>query len=181
VAISSDDFAKACEIQKDLDELNADLEKSALDLKRNVNRRWESSDSDEEPEPEPEPDADIAGELREAAKNGLAWRVQALASEQCVNSVDDNGSTALHFAAGGDHVTTIDLLLARGAGIDVQNGFGWTPLMSAAALNCTGAIRRLLDEGANRQLKSKAGQKAAAIAQKYAKLDAYSLLCNYTL
>ena len=88
---------------------------------------------------------------------------------------------ALHFAAGGDHVTTIDLLLARGAGIDVQNGFGWTPLMSAAALNCTGAIRRLLDEGANRQLKSKAGQKAAAIAQKYAKLDAYSLLCNYTL
>jgi ankyrin repeat protein len=66
------------------------------------------------------------------------------------------GRLALHFAAGRGHVSTIQFLLARGANPNQRFGcsppIGWastTPLMTAAFNGQGGAVRALLDGGAD--------------------------------
>jgi ankyrin repeat protein len=48
---------------------------------------------------------------------------------------DDNGNTALHFAASAGHVAVVELLLAQGATLSMQDAEGWT------------AMRRALENG----------------------------------
>lgn len=49
-----------------------------------------------------------------------------------VDSTDEEGNTALHFAAASGHEHLVRFLLRKGASVDSWNNYGWTPLMQAA-------------------------------------------------
>lgn len=55
-----------------------------------------------------------------------------LANED-VNTVNDNGWSAVMFAVGGGQINIIEELTARGADIDLPNNDGYTPLMIAGS------------------------------------------------
>ena len=64
-------------------------------------------------------------------------------------STDKYGFTALHYAAQGNHVVIVDLLLARGARPDGAPSSRCTPLHRAAAAGATATCSMLLESGAN--------------------------------
>ena len=79
--------------------------------------------------------------------------------------------TALMWASGfpdvtqTDHaVATVRLLIARGAKVDLVDDRGRSALMTAAALNRFDTARALLEAGASRALRDKAGKSAADLA-----------------
>ncbi|KIZ02150.1 Signal recognition particle protein, chloroplastic [Monoraphidium neglectum] len=72
--------------------------------------------------------------------------------------VDDNGRSALHFAAAVGSVPCVQLLLAAGAEPDVQDREGYTALHMAAGYSQTGAMMVLLEAGADPQLRDNKGQ-----------------------
>lgn len=49
-----------------------------------------------------------------------------------VDCTDEEGNTALHFAAASGHEHLVRFLLRKGASVDSRNNYGWTPLMQAA-------------------------------------------------
>ena len=55
-------------------------------------------------------------------------------------TVDANGDTALHGAAYWDSPRALELLVAVGARLDVENGKGWTPLRIAVGVAITASI-----------------------------------------
>ncbi|MEO2196588.1 MAG: ankyrin repeat domain-containing protein, partial [bacterium] len=55
-------------------------------------------------------------------------------------TVDVNGDTALHGAAYWDSPRAVELLVAAGARLDMENGKGWTPLRIADGVAITASI-----------------------------------------
>ncbi|VDM60086.1 unnamed protein product [Angiostrongylus costaricensis] len=53
-------------------------------------------------------------------------------SPDLISSCDEDGYTALHRAAYGDHLETVSFLLESGADSEARTKHGWTPLHSAA-------------------------------------------------
>ncbi len=66
-----------------------------------------------------------------------------------VNQVDDNGATALHYAAGLGYYDFVQLLLKNGAKINVKADDGNTPLDLATITNSYNVVTLLLSKGAN--------------------------------
>ena len=66
-----------------------------------------------------------------ALENDLARVQQLIASKIDVNSLDDDGFSALHFAVQENHVDVLRILLDHGATVDVKDRYGNTPLMRA--------------------------------------------------
>ncbi len=66
-----------------------------------------------------------------------------------VDAVDAQGCTGLLRAAGGGHVATVDLLLARGADPQHAAASGATPLSAAVSMRQGGIVTALLDAGAH--------------------------------
>lgn len=88
-----------------------------------------------------------------------------------VNARYGNNLTALMWAAGysdlapADHaLATVRLLVARGAKLDLVDDRGRSALMTAAALNRFETARALIEAGADRSLRDKAGKTAAELA-----------------
>lgn len=54
-----------------------------------------------------------------------------------VDGTDEEGNTALMFAAAGGHEQLVRFLLRKGASVDRRNHYGWTPLMQAARFRFT--------------------------------------------
>ncbi len=88
-----------------------------------------------------------------------------------VNARYGNNLTALMWAAGFPDVTptahavaAVRLLIARGAKLDLVDDRGRSALMTAAALNRFDTARALLEAGASRALRDKAGKSAADLA-----------------
>ncbi|MGX9721526.1 ankyrin repeat domain-containing protein [Stenotrophomonas acidaminiphila] len=65
-----------------------------------------------------------------------------------VDAVDAQGCTGLLRAAGGGHVATVDLLLARGADPQHAAASGATPLSAAVSMRQAAIVTALLDAGA---------------------------------
>ena len=91
-----------------------------------------------------------------------------------VNLQDDNGWTALHFAAQAFNEELIVYLLKKKADPNVQNGYGNTPLW-VALFNCQGQKTKVFDaflkHGANPQLKNYSGSSPLDLAETVANFD----------
>jgi ankyrin repeat protein len=68
--------------------------------------------------------------------------------------------TALSWAARGAHADTIALLLQHGAEVNAVDGYGYTPLIYAAAQGCLRSTTLLLEAGANPHHRDQEGHSA---------------------
>ena len=88
--------------------------------------------------------------LIEAVKVGDGNTVRSLlANGVSVDSVEPDGTTALHWAAHYNHEDLARLLLAAGANVDAVNRYEVTPLALAALNGSAGMLGRLLEAGAD--------------------------------
>jgi uncharacterized protein len=90
--------------------------------------------------------------------------------------VNKTGWTPLHYAASSGQVTMISQLIENSAYIDAESPNGTTPLMMAAMYGSTAAVKLLLDEGADPQLKNQQGLSALDFAQRGKRPDAASAI-----
>jgi ankyrin repeat protein len=112
---------------------------------------------------------DAQARLWDAAISGdTAAITKALADGAQIDSLDvrrsRNGRRALNWAALNNHVPSIQLLLGRGAGIQLANLTGYTPLHHAAEVGATEAAMALLAAGADPTWPNDAGQTPAEVA-----------------
>lgn len=86
------------------------------------------------------------------------------------DGVDWRDNTAMCYAAQGNHVDMMNVLVAAGAELQKTNGNGWSPIMYGAALGSTEAVRWLLEQGVDwpRRM-DRRGRNALAIAREYGK------------
>ena len=80
--------------------------------------------------------------------------------------VNREGWTPLHYAASGESLAAVTLLLERGAEIDARAPNGNTPLMLAAGFGSIDAAELLIKRGADASLHNKAGLDAAEYARR---------------
>ena len=90
--------------------------------------------------------------------------------------VNKTGWTPLHYAASSGQLTIISQLLENSAYIDAESPNGTTPLMMAAMYGTTAAVKLLLDEGADPQLKNQQGLSALDFAQRGKRPDAAEVI-----
>ena len=106
--------------------------------------------------------------------NNMQEVIRLLQSGMEVNKKDDNGWTALHFAAQNNCYEQAKVLIEYGAEIDSQDSIGNAPLFKALfsyAGNDTGLIKLLLEKGANPDLKNYYGNSPKDLAQKVTNFD----------
>jgi ankyrin repeat protein len=87
--------------------------------------------------------------LIDAVKHQDKAAVRTLVKQVDVNAAYGDGSTALHWAAHWDDVDTVDLLIQKGARVDIGNDLGVTPLSLACTNRSAQIVTRLLAAGAN--------------------------------
>lgn len=81
-------------------------------------------------------------------------------------AVNQEGWTALHYAAtGSDSTAVVELLLARGAAVDARSPNGSTPLMMAARYGSEASVDLLLARGANAGARNERNFNAADFAR----------------
>ncbi len=91
-------------------------------------------------------------DIFDAAAAGDLDRVRELLDDDgsLVTAYSPDGWTALHLAAFFGHPSVVDLLIDRGAGIDMlSTNMGNTALQAATAGGQTSAVKRLVDRGAD--------------------------------
>lgn len=66
-----------------------------------------------------------------------------------INTQDEDGWSALHFAAAKGHLDTVQLLLRNGADVDLAAKDGATPLMLATHTRSLDVVKHLVENGAN--------------------------------
>jgi uncharacterized protein len=86
--------------------------------------------------------------------------------------VNKTGWTPLHYAATGNHVEVIKLLLENHAYLDAESPNGSTPLMMAALYGGAEAVNTLLDAGADPTLRNTLGLSALDFATRGSRKDA---------
>lgn len=102
-----------------------------------------------------------------ASYNGHTAVVEFLLDQGAqVDTRNEQGRTALMFAATGPFPETLSLLLKRGADPNATDkAEGWSPLMFAAAEGNHEVARRLLDHGADPTLTDRDGETARTFAE----------------
>jgi ankyrin repeat protein len=94
-----------------------------------------------------------------------------------VDSLDGQGNRrAMNYAALGNHVPVLRLLIARGASINLGNRTGFTPLHHAAEAGSNAALAALLEAGADPALRTTQGILAIDIARRRGDQTAMRLL-----
>jgi len=92
--------------------------------------------------------AGINEDLIAAAKAGNLEQVKALVAKGAkIEAGDENGRTALQFAAGGGKLEVVRFLLAKGANAASADNFGNSTLLKAAHGGYTEIVKLLLDKG----------------------------------
>ncbi|CVL07123.1 uncharacterized protein FMAN_15275 [Fusarium mangiferae] len=98
--------------------------------------------------------------LHAAAKGLLDMESKGAVENDYLDSKDDSGKTALHWACEADNITATSYLLRSGASVNVKDKDGVTPLMVAASRSSVQCTRALLEynecsiEPANKQGRS---------------------------
>jgi ankyrin repeat protein len=98
-----------------------------------------------------------------ASYKGNAAAVKALLAKEA--QVNNQGWTALHYAAAVGNDDIVRMLLDESAYIDAESPNGTTPLMMATGKGRVSTVKLLLDEGADPSLKNNAGMTALDFAQ----------------
>ena len=112
-------------------------------------------------EPKPSKEA-----LKEAAKAGNVADVETLLADGVhVDTVDEQGYTALYCATMYEKEEAVVALLAAGAEVDKENNNGVSPLMAAARDGFTTIVGRLLAAGADFSQVDEFGRTANSIAE----------------
>lgn len=88
-------------------------------------------------------------------------------------------NTALIIAAGKGRMEVVNLLLSRGADVNVSNRNGWTPLMAAVSSGSYGIALLLLEKGADPNSKHTYGWTALKLASQKGKEDIVKLLKKF--
>ncbi|XP_041040074.1 ankyrin repeat and SAM domain-containing protein 6-like isoform X1 [Carcharodon carcharias] len=101
-------------------------------------------------------DGEEEGE-REEEEATVAGEPDFRAPQVPVDCTDDDGNSALQFAAGNGHEHLVRFLLMKGASVDSRNRYGWTPLMQAARFGQLSVARVLLENGADANAVNKLG------------------------
>jgi ankyrin repeat protein len=84
-----------------------------------------------------------------------------IAKGATVNHQDDDGATALIYAARNGDTPAVNALLRNGASVNIANHNGETALMKAAASSCTEeTVRALLSAGADLTARDHKGRNA---------------------
>jgi ankyrin repeat protein len=115
-----------------------------------------------------------AQDIWTAAKEGQVDEVRKLLAEQpeLVKAADDNGKTALHFAAEKGHRQVAEILLAAGADIDAPNASQYTPLHYAVFGGQSAMCELLIEKGANVEAQNKFGLTPLFVAAERGNLEA---------
>jgi len=104
----------------------------------------------------------------------------ALEAGARIDSVDVQftpaGRRALNYAAGGNRIPAVRLLLARGAALDLADTTGATPLMHAVEGGAVDALRILIDAGADVSRATNAGLTPLVVARRRGLATAVTLL-----
>ena len=116
--------------------------------------------------------------LHIAAETGdVALLNLLLSAKPDVNSVDRDGSTALHVAAKKlEGTRLVDSLISHGANVEVQDIWGFRPLHESAYSNEPASMHLLLDKGANINAASNYGTNSLMMGVWYNSHDALRLL-----
>src|SRR5580692_9019902 len=105
--------------------------------------------------------AQAADALLQAAESGdSAGALALVAGKADVNARQEDGTTALHWAAYHDDLPLLRQLIAAGAKVNVTNDYGSTPLSEAAERADPQALRMLLQAGAEVESPNAQGQTA---------------------
>ncbi|XP_005999792.1 ankyrin repeat and SAM domain-containing protein 6 [Latimeria chalumnae] len=83
-----------------------------------------------------------------------------------VDCTDEDGNTALQFAAAGGHENLVRFLLRKGASVDSRNNYGWTPLMQAARFGHLSVAHILLEHGADVNARNRLGASVLTMASR---------------
>ncbi|XP_051970988.1 ankyrin repeat and SAM domain-containing protein 6-like [Xyrauchen texanus] len=81
-----------------------------------------------------------------------------------VDGTDEEGNTALMFAAAGGHEQLVRFLLRKGASVDRRNHYGWTPLMQASRFGHLNMAHILLENGAEINGRNRMGASVLTMA-----------------
>ena len=93
---------------------------------------------------------------------------------------DEDGYTALYWAAYTNHIDVVEELLEFGANVNIQNRYHWTPLHAAAQVNNTDIMQiLLLRGGANPSITNNKRQTALDVAREFNMQEAVRLLERY--
>ncbi|XP_067655210.1 myotrophin-like [Haliotis asinina] len=94
-----------------------------------------------------------------SVKNGDVAEVKnLLAKEKCLSTQQISGRSPIHFAADYGQNEVVELLVDNGAGIDVQDIYGITPLLSAIFEGHKDTVALLLKKGAKKNGKAPDGK-----------------------
>lgn len=119
----------------------------------------------------------------DAAATGQRERIETLLDEQpgLVNAFAPDGFTPLGLAAFFNYLSVVELLLARGADVNLasQNAQRVMPLHSSVALQSIAITKTLLDHGADVNAVQEEGYTPLHEAARNGQLDMVKLLLNY--
>ncbi len=99
-----------------------------------------------------------------------------LAEGADINSVDENGNTALMLASKIGNPRMVKIILAHEPMIDQKNSQGYTALMIASEQGQVHIVEKLLENGADRMLTNNDGLTAADLAIRHGQPQTADLL-----